>query len=339
MKNFKKALVIQTAFPGDAVLTLPFIQYLKKNHNLEFVDVLCIPATEEIFKSSASVNEVFVIDKKQDHKSLFALIRFAKKLKKNSYDVIYSPHRSFRSAIITLLVGTKETFGFDNSSLSYAYKNMVHYNIHDHEVKRNLLLSGDDFENDSWKILPEIKISDEIKMQVKDFIMENNLGENFIAIAPASVWGTKQYPDDQLKEVIELLNGETNKIVLIGSEKDYNICQELVINDNIVNSAGKFTIVGSAALIGNSKLLLANDSLPAHLGVCMDIPVLMIYCSTTPEFGFYPYNNKSAFISYDLLECKPCGIHGYDACPLGTFECAKKNEPKIIVGKAKELMS
>ncbi len=339
MGIFKKILIIQTAFPGDAVLTLPLIQYLSKENYAGEIDVLCVPATEEVFKASPYVNNVLIIDKKNKHKNLFALLKFIKTLKINDYDAVYSPHRSMRSAIITLMLGIKETFGFDNSSLSYAYKNPVHYKIRDHEVKRNLSLTGDDFENEKWKIFPKIKITEAIIEQINDFIKENSLKEKFIAIAPASVWGTKQYPINQFKEVINILSGEDNKIMLIGSEKDYDLCTELEINNNVINSAGKFSIIGSAALIEHSKLLIANDSLPAHLGMCVDIPVLMLYCSTVPGFGFYPYNDKSAILSYDDLECKPCGIHGYENCPIGTFECAKKLKPELVVEKAKELLN
>ena len=338
MRQFKKALIIQTAFPGDALLTLPLIQYLHKENYASEIDVLCIPATEEIFKASPYVNNVLIIDKKNKHKNILALLKYIKVLKNNNYDAVYSPHRSVRSAIITLMLGINETFGFDNSSLNYAFKNPVHYKIHDHEVKRNLSLTGDDFENGKWKIFPELRIPDSVIEQTDEFIKENSLREKFITIAPASVWGTKQYPINQFKEVIKLLNVDDNKIVLIGSKKDYELCSELEINNNVINSAGKFSIIGSAALLKHSKLLIANDSLPAHLGMCADIPVLMLYCSTVPEFGFYPYNNKSTFLSYDDLKCKPCGIHGYERCPLGTFDCGVKLRPELVVEKANELL-
>ena len=55
---------------------------------------------------------------------------------------------------------------------------------------------------------------------------------------------------------------------------------------------------------------------------CVQIyPVLTIYCSTVPEFGFYPYNKKSSYISFNDLNCKPCGIHGYEKCPIKSFDC------------------
>ena len=64
--------------------------------------------------------------------------------------------------------------------------------------------------------------------------------------------------------------------------------------------------------------------------MCADIPVLTIYCSTVPGFGFYPYNDKSKFISFDGLQCKPCGIHGYHICPIKTFDCGKKLLPENV---------
>jgi len=50
MSEEKKILVIQTAFPGDAILTLPLIQELKKKKPEYLIDVLCIPSTVEILR-------------------------------------------------------------------------------------------------------------------------------------------------------------------------------------------------------------------------------------------------------------------------------------------------
>lgn len=338
MGVFNKILVIQTAYPGDAILTLPLIQYLNKKYNTNLIDVLCIPATKEIFEASPYVNEAIIVDKKNEHNSFLSLQKFVKKLKQNVYDAVFCPHRSFRSAMITLLLNVKETFGFDNSSVSYAFKNVISYNYSDHEVKRNLLLSGDNFDEENWKILPELNYPDEITGQVNQFLSENNLNKKFITVAPASVWWTKQYPVEYFKKIVEELCNQDEKIILIGSEKDYELCSRLQVNENVINSAGRFSLIGSAALLKKSKLLISNDSAPAHLGMCVDIPVLMLYCSTVPEFGFYPYNDKSFSLSYNDLKCKPCGIHGYDNCPLGTFECAIKLKPAVVMEKIYEIL-
>ena len=69
-----------------------------------------------------------------------------------------------------------------------------------------------------------------------------------------------------------------------------------------------------------------------------DAKVLTIYCSTVPEFGFYPYNKKSAWIGVEKLECKPCGIHGFKKCPEGHFKCAELLTPKEVIQKMEKMI-
>jgi heptosyltransferase-2 len=340
LNETNKILVIQTAFPGDAILTLPFIQELKKKRSGYLIDVLCIPSTVEIFNASPAVNSVVPFDKKGKQKSFFSFIKFIKELKLKNYEIVYSPHRSFRSALITLNLGAEESFGFDNSNLKFAFKSTVIYNHDDHEVKRNLEFVDGDYSGDKWKIIPEIKSSQEQKEKVQEFLNSNGI-KKFIAIAPGSVWETKKYPAENYKSLIDYFVNKSYQIILIGGEQDKTLCESLQTESekNVFVAAGKFSLIESIELMKSASLLICNDSAPTHLGMCADIPVLTIYCSTVPKFGFYPYNSKSDYVSYDKLNCKPCGIHGFRNCPIETFDCAKRLAPHLIISKAEELLS
>jgi len=138
----QKILVIQTAFIGDAILTLPLIQEIKKFFPNSKIDVLAIPKTQEIFTHSASVENVIVYDKHKADKSLLKFFQLVKRIRNKKYDFIFSPHRSFRSALIVFFSKAKETFGFSNSALPFVFKNIIKYN-NSHEVKRNLDLLMD----------------------------------------------------------------------------------------------------------------------------------------------------------------------------------------------------
>ncbi len=146
------------------------------------MDVLAIPSTEKIFSSSPYVDDVIVIDKKVKHKSIIRLNNFIKELRKKSYSKIYSPHRSLRSAYVTIRLGVRETYGFDNSSLKYAYKNIVKYKQTDHEVQRNLELIGENTEDKSWKISPEIIIDETEKEIVSAFCHLIKLMQNLLLL-------------------------------------------------------------------------------------------------------------------------------------------------------------
>jgi len=66
-----------------------------------------------------------------------------------------------------------------------------------------------------------------------------------------------------------------------------------------------------------------NDSAPMHFASAVNAPVTAVYCSTIPGFGFGPLSDKKFILeTKQLLDCRPCGLHGYKACPRGHFHCA-----------------
>lgn len=337
----ERILFIQTAFPGDAILTLPALKKLKETFPNCVLDVLCIPATTEIFKASPFVDNAIVLDKRGAQKSLMRTYKFIKQLKLNNYVSVYSPHRSLRTALIVLLLEVRESFGFDNSSFLHVYKNLKTYDINKHEVQRNLDLVGFDYDEQNWKIIPEIKVDEQAIDKINSFINQYQLSNGFIAVAPGSVWNTKKYPSEYFEEVIKYFVEENYKVVLIGGNRDTNLNENIASNfsENVFNAVGKFSIVESIGLLMHAKLLISNDSAPTHMGVCADINVLTIYCSTIPSFGFYPYNRKSSYLSFNELKCKPCGIHGHEFCPIKTFDCGKKLLPEEVIKKAEEILN
>jgi heptosyltransferase-2 len=336
----EKILVIQTAFIGDAILTLPMIQKLKSILPESQIDILAIPSTAEIFSASPYVNCTVIIDKNGKHKSIFSLLNFIKKLKKNNYNRIYSPHRSFRSSFIVLMLGVKETYGFTNSSFNYAYKYLKEYFPLHHEVQRNLDLIGYEYKDD-WKILPEVRVSESAEKKIDGFISENKLNGNIAAVAPGSIWCTKRYPEIYFKYIIKYFRENSFTVVLIGSDKDKSLCDGIAgcFNEGVVSAAGRFSIIESIGLLKKTKILISNDSAPTHFGMCANIPVLTIFCSTVPEFGFSPYNYRSSFVSLNDLICKPCGIHGRQKCPVNTFVCGFNLKPHMVISKIAEMLN
>ncbi len=337
----EKFLIIQTAFVGDAILTLPMLQKLKEMNPGCKIDVVAIPETADIFKHSPVVNDVLLFDKHGKQKSALQVYKFAKLIRQNNYARIYAPHRSTRTSLIVMLSGVRDTFGFNANSLSHIYRYLAKYEKARHEVERNLNLIQFETNNDNWKILPLLNIPDEVHNKIDKFFSEFKGYSNFAAIAPGSVWNTKIYPTEYFEEIIRYLLKIFDAVFLIGGANDKQICEELErkAGNRVKSVAGNFMLIESIAFLKKMKLLISNDSAPAHLGMCADIPVLMLYCSTVPDFGFYPYNKYSYFLSFNDLFCKPCGIHGFQKCPLGTFDCGYKLKPEMVILKIKEMIN
>ncbi|MBV6444165.1 MAG: hypothetical protein IFNCLDLE_00425 [Ignavibacteriaceae bacterium] len=396
MSSRMRVLVIQTAFPGDSVLALPFIQEVKKKFPDSEIDVLCAIGSAEIFKASPFVGSVYPFQKRGEHRKKRGMLKLATELRGREYDILYALHRSFRTAMMVNLIGAKESVGFDTASFSFLYDRTVKYQYKDHEVKRNLNMlvdydgrgkldgggdygsigdqesgggdygsrgdqesgGGDygsrgancnnggnyvnagDYDGDKWKIKPILNATEEQVARVNEFFRANGEAGKPVIISPGSVWATKRYPVVQYAEVAKILSNSGYKIFVTGAENEKYLGEEIrrIAGDGVINTCGEFSIVETIELMRKCSLVITNDSAPTHFAMAADVPVLTIYCSTVPEFGFYGYLPHSRYIS-EKVYCKPCGLHGHRKCPTGTFECAHTITPEEIVKNALEAIN
>ncbi len=145
----------------------------------------------------------------------------------------------------------------------------------------------------------------------------------YITIAPASVWFTKQWPAEKWIELIKVLP-VNRRIFLIGAPGDIPLCERIIKEAGRGEVlAGKLSLLGTAALMEGAAMNYVNDSAPLHIASAMNAPVTVVFCSTVPNFGFGPLNANGHIVERtEPLYCRPCGLHGYQACPEGHFKCA-----------------
>jgi ADP-heptose:LPS heptosyltransferase len=144
-----------------------------------------------------------------------------------------------------------------------------------------------------------------------------------VGIAPGSIWTTKRWIPERFAEVSDLLIKETSaKVIFLGSKEDEKLCLEIanLMENKPVILAGKTNILQSAAIISKCKVILSGDSAPVHIASAVKTPVVAIFGSTIPEFGFAPYGEGHLIIE-KKMDCRPCGIHGKDKCPKKHFKC------------------
>ena len=335
--NFERILVIQTAFLGDVLLTLPVAHHLKKINPAYKVSFLIKKELNQVREIYNGIDEYILIDKSKYLTSIFEVV---KKIK-NRFDVVISPHRSARSALISYLSNSRIRISFDRASLNFLYSHLVIYRKELHEIQRNLSLLSYFKNNIDWK--------EKIKLNLDDYIYNDKFmswktnKDKIVVIAPGTVWETKRYPEYYFSVVINKLIEDGFRVVLIGSNDDFEIGLKIEKNikaqNYLLNLIGKLSLKESVSLINLSDLLICNDSAPTHMGVFTNTPVLTIYGSTVPEFGFYPFRNFDRFVQIENLYCKPCGIHGHKECPEKHFKCMIDLKPEIVYQNASEMLN
>jgi heptosyltransferase II len=337
---FKKILVIQTAFIGDAILTLPLIQVLKRNYPQSSIDVVVVPRTAEIFAHHPAVSKVFRYDKRGSDKGITGVWCLRKNLSKEKYDLIVVPHRSFRSSFITWLSKPTVSVGFDTSAGRWMVKKIAQYDPSSHEIERNLsLLRPMKLSHTAFE-LPRLFPSSQDAQIVDSIWKEYGLSQYqyIIAVAPGTIWNTKRWPSERFASVCGQIASENIALMLVGGKEDEDLCKEVgeaAQAKNIFVVAGKLSLLQSAELISRCTVLLSNDSAPMHLAVAVGTPVVAIFGATIPEYGFAPRGPHDVVIETCGLKCRPCSIHGGHKCPIKTFDCMLSISPALVVNNLK----
>ncbi len=316
----QKILIIQTAFIGDVVLATAMIEKLHAFFPDAKIDFLVRKGNETLLANNPFISEVIIWDKKNNKtKHLFQLIA---RIKKIHYDKVINCQRFFSTGLITALSAAKERIGFSQNPLSLFFSKRVKHHIDlqnpKHEIERNNALI-EQFTNKGVtfpKLYPSAKDQN---------VIQQYLSAPFITITPSSVWFTKKYPVEKWILFLDRLD-PSYKVYVLGGKENAAEAEELSLkatNKNIEVLAGKLNFLQSAELMKYAVMNYVNDSAPLHFASAVNAPVTAIFCSTVPEFGFTPLSSKATIVQTTVaLKCKPCGLHGYKACPLGHFKCA-----------------
>lgn len=311
-----KVLIIQTAFLGDVILATPIISELKRLYPELQIDFLLKKGNQQLLANNPNLNEVLIFDKKGGKwKELRRLIR---KIRGNKYDLVINLHRYASSGLITVFSGASSKYGFKKNPFSFLFTKSFDHQIGngEHEVQRNLNLIREFGAKEL--VRPSLYPSQEDRERVSSLTEEQ-----FITIAPASVWYTKQLPKIKWIELIHKIPSDI-KLYLIGGPDDKGLCDEILAAtgmSNVQNLCGDLTLLQSAALMEKAVRNYVNDSGPLHIASAMNAPVTAFFCSTITNFGFGPLSDNSEVIEVHDLDCRPCGLHGYKNCPKGHFKC------------------
>jgi len=313
----KRILIIQTAFLGDVILSTPVISELKRLFPNAEIDTLVKKGNESILRNNPHLNSLITFDKSGGKYSAMRIL--IRNIRKRKYDLVINLHRFGSSGILTALSGAKKKYGFKKNPFSIFFTKKFEHIIGDgtHEIERNLSIIKEFGAVETKR--PELYPTWEQFERVKAYQMET-----YFCFAPASVWFTKQLPKEKWIELIKKKSAE-GRIILVGGKEDRDLCEKIIAGSeltNVINLAGKLTLLESAALMGKAKRNFVNDSGPLHLSSAMNAPVTAFFCSTIPAFGFGPLSEDSEIKECSAkLECRPCGLHGFKECPQGHFKC------------------
>ena len=321
--------VLQTSFLGDMILTTPLIERLARAGD---VHVVATPANAAVLANHPAVSSVIVYDKRKSDAGVTGLRRVAARVRATGATTAYMAQGSWRTAALARLAGV-ESVGFDTSAGRWLYSRRVAYRNDWHHAVRLWALADDprDPAPTPTRLRPSLYPGAPDEAQVTALLEAADIppGAPLIALAPGSVWATKRWPsyDALAGELVARL--PDHRVVVIGAGGDAPLAAAIADavrqrgGRPIVDTTGRLSLLGSAALLARCTALVTNDSAPLHLASAMNTPTISLFGPTVPAMGFGPVADRHAVLEREGLPCRPCSAHGGRACPLTHWQCMR----------------
>ncbi len=305
MPKFNRVLVVETAFPGDAVIATAVAEEIKRLQPETTITYLVRPEVADLIRCAPAIDEVKSFDKYGSDTGVEGIKRMAGELTEGAYDVAFVLNPSTRNSALIERSHIPNIRFLDDQHLAGRPRSEVFISI-----------LSQDYQGFSGKTLP--------RLAPPMINGKFNLPSEYIVVAPGSVWATKCWGAERFQSVVATFEEQSIPSVIIGAINDHQR-GAIVASGNAlcVDLTGQTSFVEAASIIACAQVVIANDSAPVHIATAVRTPVVAIFGPTVSEFGFAPPSEWGAVVESEVW-CRPCTSHGPEVCPIHTHDCMKR---------------
>jgi len=272
--------IVRLSALGDIIQSMIVIQFIRNRYPQCTIDWVVDKKFSEIVILNNLVDNVIEIRLSEIKKSknIFHLIEnFAELRKVPKYDFVIDTQGLLKSAIISKIIPSIETIGFDRKSAreslaSFFYSRSFNIPYETNVIERYCLLIS--------KAL-NIKISRKNildKESIFQIPKNNNSEERIVSIIIGASFDSKVYPIENYRLIIEQLDSKF--ICLWGNNSEFKLAKKLSEINSKIFVPEKTTIAKLLEIISTSSLVIGGDTGPTHLAWALNIPSITLFGPT-----------------------------------------------------------
>ena len=306
-----RILVIAPAWLGDLVISLSFLNALRKKFLNHQIDLIVNENLYDITKHFPNISKIIPVKIKHGKLSFFYRIRLGLELRKNHYVKCYILSNSIKSSMIPFIAKIKERISYIGE-FRYGLINRIIEPIDRKEgmVNRYLNLLGSRYDE---SLMPRINY----KNGNKDTNKSISIDRDYIVFCPDAEYGpAKRWPINKWVELANKINNQY-QIIFIGLDQSIDSSLKSIKTDYI-NLINKTSLNDILSILSNASCVIANDSGLMHLAAALDKPIVGIFGSSSPIYTPPLTHDKKRSIIYKNLNCSPCFKR---QCPLEHLNC------------------
>ena len=282
---FMKIAIVKLSALGDIIHAMVVLQFIKYHYQKIEVDWIVEESYKELLEFHPDINKVHVVDIKQARKkkSFYSLFKELRKVRHfGSYDIVMDMQGLIKSAIISRLISSPVTLGFEKSSIregiaSIFYNKTFKYGYDENVIQRNfeLIKFALEFPFNNQEIhykLPFLFPSQKHLIPGLSSIKKN------IILIPGASHKSKCYPVEKFAKVAT--NIDANFLVIWGNLKEKIMAEKIKSLSTSVNVCDKLSIDQLISLISQVDLIIGPDTGPTHIGWALNVPSITLFGPT-----------------------------------------------------------
>ena len=310
-----KIAIVKLSALGDIIHAMVALQFIKKKYPDCQIDWVVEEAFKGILANNPDIDTIHTVNikKAKKNKSLKLLFQEFKKLRKlPKYDVVIDAQGLIKSAIVSRVIPSDKTFGFDRNSLreSFAakfYSDTCKIDYSENIIKRNVLVVSSALGLD----ISHADILDKkplLYSDSKDVDMSIESGKVNIAFIPGASFESKIYPIDKYIELANKL--DANIVVLWGNAEEKLMAQKIQSGAANVIISQQLTLDELKACIVQVDLVIGGDTGPTHMAWALNVPSITLFGSTPGYRNTYATEINKVIESGSKVN--PCKINKND---------------------------
>jgi len=157
-----------------------------------------------------------------------------------------------------------------------------------------------------------------------------------IVVHPGASAASRRYPAERFGIIANALQQRTGwQIVFTGSADEVGLIDAAMahMESPAFSLAGTLTLGAMAALLSGARLLLCNNTGPAHIAAATQTPSVVLYAQTNPQHT--PWQTPSRVLTHDV----PCRNCLKSHCTALHHACLEGITPQQAVAAALELIA
>lgn len=348
----ERIAVWNTAFMGDAILTLPLLQSLRLRYPDAVIDYYVRGGLAPLFTAHPDISNVYSYDKRELEKGLGSIMRLGRTVAGRRYSIWLSPHTSLRSAFMARSSGAPLSVGYTRPVFNrFCYTHTLDRRFGEIEEIERILQLLQPLGPGPVSNWPEVVLPPEAHAVAETFFASLSPGP-VIGIHPGSVWATKHWVPEYFAELtVSALKSGAHVLVFAGKGREEEIARNILatvrsrlagdsalLKTRLHDLAAKLSLAELGAYINRLGCYVANDSGPMHMAWSLGVPVATIFGPTVRRFGFTPRSEGSRIFEADWVACRPCSRHGPQKCPLKHHRCMTEVKPDVVWEGVKEII-